>query len=210
MSPINRSREANDAREAPTSPLAPEAICGRIAVVRGEKVLLDADLALLYGVTTKRLNEQVRRNPGRFPGDFLFQLTNQDVANLRSQFATSSLRPLQRWGGRRYPPLAFTEHGALMAASVLNTPQAIEVSVYVVRAFVRLRAELATHVALAKKLDDVERKTEALVVEHNALAASTRAQFKEVIEALRALMRPPDTARRPIGFVTPQERKKSG
>jgi hypothetical protein len=84
------------------------------------------------------------------------------------------------------------------------------VSVYVVRAFVRLRAELAKHAALAKKLDAVERKTEALVVEHNALAASTRAQFKEVIEALRALMRPPDPARRPIGFVTPQERKKSG
>ena len=97
-----------------------------------------------------------------------------------------------------------------MAASVLNTPRAIEVSVYVVRAFVRLRGVLATHAALAKKLDEVERKTEALVVEHDALAASTRARFREVIEALRALTRAPDPARRPIGFVIPQERKKTG
>jgi len=209
MSSVNPAR-GRGAREEPATALAPEAVSGRIAVVRGEKVLLDADLAVLYGVTTKRLNEQVRRNAGRFPSDFVFKLANQDVTNLRSQFATSSSRPLPRWGGRRYAPLAFTEHGALMAASVLNTPRAIEVSVYVVRAFVRLRAVLATHAALVKKLDEVERKTEALVVEHNALAASTRAQFKEVIEALRALTRPPEPARRPIGFVTPPERKKSG
>lgn len=188
----------------PVAPLAPEAISARIAVVRGERVLLDADLAALYGVSTGRLNEQVRRNLARFPSDFLFRLTNQEVRNLKSQSATSS------WGGRRKLPFVFTEHGAIMAATILNTPHAVEVSVYVVRAFVRLRAELARHAALAKKLDAVERKTEALVVEHNALAASTRAQFKEVIEALRALMRPPDPARRPIGFVTPQERKKSG
>jgi hypothetical protein len=210
MRPINPSSGAKDASAGPTTPVAPEVISGRIAAVRGEKVLLDEDLAALYGVTTKRLNEQIRRNPGRFPSDFKFQLTNHEVANLRSQFATSSLRSLRHWGGRRYAPLAFTEHGALMAASVLNTRRAIEVSVYVVRAFVRLRAVLATHAALAKKLDEVERKTEALVVEHNALAASTRAQFKEVIEALRALTRAPEPKRRPIGFVTPEERKKSG
>jgi hypothetical protein len=188
----------------PAAPLAPEAISGRIAVIRGERVLLDADLAVLYGISTGRLNEQVRRNLARFPRDFLFQLTNQEVTNLISQFAISS------WGGRRKLPFAFTEHGAIMAATILNTPRAVEVSVYVVRAFVRLRAELTTHAGLAKKLDEVERKTEALVVEHNALAASTREQFKEVIEALRALMRPPDPTRRPIGFVAPQERKKSG
>jgi hypothetical protein len=205
MSAIKSSPGAKGAaRQTPTSPLAPEAICGRIAVVRGEKVLLDADLAVLYGISTGRLNEQVRRNLARFPGDFLFQLTNQEVRNLISQFAISS------WGGRRKLPFAFTEHGAIMAATILNTPRAVEVSVYVVRAFVRLRAELTTHAGLAKKLDEVERKTEALVVEHNALAASTREQFKEVIEALRALMRPPDPTRRPIGFVAPQERKKSG
>jgi ORF6N domain len=204
MRPIDPAHDASGASEAPTTPPAPEAISGRIAVIRGERVLLDADLAALYGVTTGRLNEQAHRNRARFPGDFLFQLTNQEVRNLKSQIATSS------WGGRRKLPFAFTEHGALMAASVLNTPRAIEVSVYVVRAFVRLRAELASHAALARKLDEVERKTEALVVDHNALAASTRAQFKEVIEVLRALMRPPEPTRRPIGFVTPQERKKTG
>jgi len=204
MSPTNPSLRAKVAGAEPATRLSPEAISGRIAIVRGERVLLDEDLAALYGVSTGRLNEQVRRNLARFPRDFLFHLTNQEVRNLISQFAISS------WGGRRKPPFAFTEHGAIMAATILNSRHAVEVSVYVVRAFVRLRAEMTTHAALAKKLDEVERKTEALVVEHNALAASTRAQFREVIEALRALMRPPDPARRPIGFVTPQERKKSG
>ncbi len=158
---------------------------------------------MLYGTSTGRLNEQVRRNLARFPEDFLFRLTNQEVRNLKSQFATSS------WGGRRKLPFAFTEHGAIMAATILNTPHAVEVSVYVVRAFVRLRAVLSTHAALAKKLEEVERKTEALVLQHDTLAADTRAQFKEVIEALRALMRPPEPTKRPIGFVTAQE-KKSG
>jgi len=191
-----------------TVPLVPaEQIAGRILIVREEKVLLDEDLAILYDVPTKRLNEQVRRNPGRFPQDFVFQLTNHEVAILRSQFATSSSEPPRRWGGRRYPPFAFTEHGALMAASVLNTPRAIEVSVFVVRAFVRLRAVLAGHKELARKLTELERKTEALVLRHDALAANTRAQFKEVIEALRALMSSPEPAKRPIGFVPPQEKK---
>ena len=116
-----------------TALVAIEAIASRIVVLRGQRVMLDADLAALYGVTTKRLNEQVRRNLERFPSDFMFQLTNQEVAILKSQFATSS------WGGKRKRPLAFTEHGALMAAMVLNSPRATEVSVYVVRAFVELR-----------------------------------------------------------------------
>jgi two-component sensor histidine kinase len=149
------------------------------------------------------LNEQVRRNLARFPEDFLFRLTNQEVRHLKSQFATSS------WGGRRKLPFAFTEHGAIMAATIMNTPHAVEVSVYVVRAFVQLRAVLSTHAALAKKLEEVERKTEALALQHDTLAADTRAQFKEVIEALRALMRPPEPAKRPIGFVTPQEKRSS-
>jgi hypothetical protein len=203
MEPTVRSRGARAAGHEAPALIRPAQIPRRIVVVRGVKVLLDQDLATLYGTTTGRLNEQVRRNLARFPTDFLFQLTNQEVRNLKSQFATSS------WGGRRKLPFAFTEHGAIMAATILNTPYAVEVSVYVVRAFVRLRAVLATHAALAKKLDEVERKTEALVVEHGALAANTRAQFKEVIEALRALTRPPEPTKRPIGFVTPQE-KKSG
>ena len=95
--------------------LSPQALAGRILVIRGQRVMLDADLAELYEVETKRLNEQVKRNPGRFPADFLFQLSTEEFANLKSQFATSS------WGGRRTPPYAFTEHGAIMAASVLNS-----------------------------------------------------------------------------------------
>lgn len=139
----------------------------RILLIRGEKVMLDSDLAELYGVTTKRLNEQVRRNIDRFPEDFMFQLNTDEMkalhmgsqfANtfqdehsrfLRSQFATSNLGR----GGRRYLPLAFTEHGAVMLASVLKSKIAVEASVQVVRAFVRLRSILAAHKELAKKLD---------------------------------------------------------
>ncbi len=105
-------------------------------------------------------------------------------------------------------PFAFTEHGAIMAATILNSPRAVEVSVYVVRAFVRLREVLATHKELAKKLKELEQKTEALAFKHDQLAASTRAQFREVIEALRALMNPPEPKRRPIGFIAPEERKR--
>jgi ORF6N domain-containing protein len=183
--------------------ISPEEIGSRILVLRGQKVLLDADLARLYAVTSKRLNEQVRRNALRFPLDFVFQLKDQELRNLRSQFATSSL-PSRSWGGRRYAPYAFTEHGALMAANVLNSPRAIEVAVFVVRAFVRLRETLATHKDLARKLDQLERKTEALAFQHNAFAAETRVQFKEVIEALRRLMSSPAPSRRPIGFVMPK------
>jgi len=119
--------------------------------------MLDADLAELYGVSTKRLNEQVRRTLGRFPADFMFQLSNQELVILRSQFATSSSQARRRtWGGRRTAPYAFTEHGAIMAATVLNSPRAIEVSVYVVRAFVHLREMIATNKELAKKLDALE------------------------------------------------------
>jgi two-component sensor histidine kinase len=201
MESITRPRGGRLPRQEPRALVRPEQITGRIVMVRGEKVLLDEALAMLYGTSTGRLNEQVRRNLARFPEDFLFRLTNQEVRNLKSQFATSS------WGGRRKLPLAFTEHGAIMAATILNTPHAVEVSIYVVRAFVRLRAVLSTHAALAKRLEEVERKTEALALQHDTLAADTRAQFKEVIEALRALMRPPEPARRPIGFVTPQEKE---
>ena len=114
-----------------------ENIARAILVLRGHRVLLDAELAALYGVTTRRLNEQVRRNRSRFPADFLFELSAEEFANLKSHFATSS------WGGRRKLPLAFTEHGAIMAATVLNSPRAVEMSIYVVRAFVKLRELLA-------------------------------------------------------------------
>jgi hypothetical protein len=116
--------------------------------------MLDSDLAELYGVTTKRLNEQVKRNRQRFPADFMFQLTSDEATNLRSRIATSK----QGRGGRRYRPYAFTEHGAIMAASVLNSYRAIEVSIYVARAFVKLREMLRTHKELARKLAELEKR----------------------------------------------------
>ena len=167
----------------PLAALSPEALAGRIVVIRGQRVLLDADLALLYEVETRRLNEQIKRNMGRFPLDFMFQLTSDEFEILKSQFATSS------WGGRRKLPLAFTEHGAIMAASVLNSDRAVEMSVYVVRAFVQLRAVLLDHKVLADKLAALERR----VSHHdNSLAG--------VIDAIRALMAQPKSANRPIGF----------
>ena len=172
-------------KQSPSKAVIPtEQISQSILVVRGEKVILDTDLAALYGVQTKDLNKAVKRNLGRFPKDFLFQLTKQELANLRFHFGTS------RWGGTRYLPYAFTEHGALMAASVLNTPRAVEVSVYVVRAFVKLRELLGSNQALAKKLNQLERKL------------STHDQaITEILQAIRQLMAPPEaTKKRAIGF----------
>ena len=163
--------------------LSPQALAGRIVVIRGQRVLLDAELAQLYEVETKRFNEQIKRNLTRFPPDFMFRLTDEEFESLRSQFATS------KRGGRRYLPMAFTEHGAIMAASVLNSDRAVEMSVYVVRAFVQLRTVLLDHKALADKLTALERR----VSHHdNSLA--------EVIDAIRALMAQPKPANRPIGF----------
>ena len=163
--------------------LSPQALAGRIVVIRGQRVLLDAELAQLYEVETKRFNEQIKRNLTRFPSDFMFRLTDEEFESLRSQFATS------KRGGRRYLPLAFTEHGAIMAASVLNSDRAVEMSVYVVRAFVQLRTVLLDHKALADKLTALERR----VSHHDKSLA-------EVIDAIRALMAQPKPANRPIGF----------
>jgi ORF6N domain len=160
-----------------------------IFTLRGKRVMLDADLAKLYGVTTKRLNEQVRRNADRFPEDFAFKLTDQEVTNLRSQFATSSDRP-RGHGGRRYQPWVFTEHGAIMAASVLNSPRAVEVSVFVVRAFVKLRELSMAHKEIRQKLSELEQK----VAGHDQAIA-------DLINAIRELMTPPESKKkRPIGF----------
>lgn len=167
----------------PLAAISPEALAGRIVVARGQRVLLDSDLAALYEVETRVFNQAVTRNLRRFPPDFMFQLTDEEFKNLISQSVTSS------WGGRRKLPLAFTEHGAIMAASVLNSDRAVEMSVYVVRAFVQLRAVLLDHKALADKLAALERR----VSHHdNSLA--------EVIDAIRALMAQPKSANRPIGF----------
>jgi hypothetical protein len=152
-----------------------------IVRLRGQAVLLDADLAAIYGVAVKRLNEQVKRNASRFPEDFVFQLTGNEWTNLKSQIATSS-----EHGGRRKLPYAFTEHGAIMAATVLNSPQAVHMSVAVVRAFVKLRRMALSVEALARKVAALEQKYDA--------------NFRDVFQAILQLMTPPDPPRRKIGF----------
>jgi hypothetical protein len=153
---------------------------------RGQKVILDSDLAMLYGVETKALNRAVKRNPERFPDDFMFQLTDEEFDSLRCQSGTSNIRR----GGRRYLPYTFTEHGAFMAASVLNSPQAIEVGVFVVRAFVKLRQFILAHKELASKLDQLERKV-----------GSHDEAIKQLVTAIRQLMTPAPTApKKQIGF----------
>jgi len=152
-----------------------------ILLIRSKKVMLDADLAALYEVETRVLVQAVKRNLERFPEDFMFQLTQKEFAILRSQSVTSS-----DWGGRRYPPYAFTEQGVAMLSSVLRSPRAIQVNIGIMRAFVRLREMLASHVELARKLDALEKKYDD--------------QFKAVFEAIRQLMAPVEPKRRPIGF----------
>jgi hypothetical protein len=191
-----------------TQLLAPEAITLRIATARGQRVILDSDLAALYEVQTKRFNEAVRRNLAKFPADFMFQLTAEEWVVLRSQSATLNAAGTGRGQHRKYLPYAFTEHGAIMAANLLSSPRAVEVSVYVVRAFVRLRELAATHGDLAKRLAELEDKTEALAMNHDTFSRNTRNQLKQVFDALRELMTPPDPPRRPIGFVTPEDKGK--
>jgi len=156
----------------------------RIYLIRSEKVMLDADLAELYEVPTKRLNEAVKRNLDRFPPDFIFQLTEEEFENLRSQIATSSLP-----GGRRYLPYAFTEHGVAMLSSVLRSPRAIQMNILIVRAFVRMRELLASHKELAVRVE----KLEAAQREHSSVISI----LAEEIDEMKCLPEPP---RRPIGF----------
>jgi hypothetical protein len=155
-------------------------ITTRILNIRGQRVLLDSQLAVLYGVTTKRLNEQVRRNIDRFPDDFLFTLTAEELASVNPNLELPNDPPKGR-GGRRNPPMAFTEHGAIMAATILNSPRAVQMSVYVVRAFVKLRQALASNTALARRMQALERSVAAL-------DADIRKQFDQVYEAILGLM----------------------
>jgi hypothetical protein len=157
----------------------------QIRLVRGQKILLDSDLAILYGVEVRALNQAVKRQEQRFPADFVFRLTAKENAVLRSQNVISK----NSSGGRRYLPYAFTEHGAIMAASVLNSPRAVEMSIFVVRAFVRLREALAAHKDLAAKLAELERRLET----HDT-------EIEEIFEAIRLLMAPPEKPARQIGF----------
>lgn len=156
-----------------------------ILLLRGERVMLDADLAALYGVTTKRLNEQVKRNHGRFPSDFVFQLTPEEKAEV-----VANCDHLRRLKFSPHLPRAFTEHGALMLANVLNSERAAQTSVEIVRVFIRLRQMLAANADLARKLETLERRYDA--------------QFKQVFDAIRRLMTPPAGPVREIGFHTHQ------
>lgn len=163
------------------SVIAVERIERSILLIRGEKIMLDADLAVLYGVTTKRLNEQVKRNRSRFPEDFMFQLTEKEKADV-----VANCDHLKRLKFSPNLPYAFTEHGAIMLATVLNSPIAVHASIQVVRAFVRLRKMLASNAELARKLEALEKKYDS--------------QFKVVFEAIRELMTPQEPKRRRIGF----------
>ena len=178
-----------------TSLVPVERVEQTILILRGQKVILDSDLAALYGVPVKRLNEQVKRNAGRFPPDFAFQLAREEFANLKSQFATSSLQ----WGGKRKLPTAFTEHGALMAASVLNSPRAVEMSILVVRAFVRFRRILATNRQLAAQVDELERKMDQKFAAHDKRIEAHRKGIVSLYSAIENLM--PTLNDRQIGFV---------
>jgi len=160
-----------------------ERVARAILVIRGEKVLLDSDLAALYGVTTGNLNKAVKRNAERFPVDFMFQLDAEEMANLKFQFGISS------WGGRRARPYAFTEQGVAMLSSVLNSERAVKVNIAIMRAFVKLREALDTNRELAKKFAELEQR---VGVHDDEIAA--------ILEAIRQLMAPPEKPRREIGF----------
>ena len=152
--------------------------------------MLDRDLAELYGVETKQLKRAVRRNFTRFPKDFMFELTKQELDNLRSQFGTSS------WGGTRYPPMAFTEQGVAMLSSVLNSERAVQVNIEIMRAFVRIRQMISAH-------KDIERRLDALEERYDE-------QFKVVFDAIRALMEPPEEPRKKIGFEVKEKKASYG
>ena len=168
-----------------------EIIENRIFLIHNKKVMLDRDLAELYGVETKVLKQAVRRNLKRFPDDFMFILSNDESNNLRSQFVTSSS---SKWGGSRYPAMVFTEQGVAMLSSVINSERAIEVNIQIMRAFVKLREMLATHKDLAFKLAAFERKYDD--------------QFKIVFDAIRALMTEDEKPKRKIGFKAGEKKTK--
>ena len=155
-----------------------------ILLIRGHNVMLDSDLAQLYGVTVGRLNEAVKRNEDRFPSDFMFQLTKAEFENLKSQIAISS----SKWGGRRHAPYVFTEQGVAMLSSVLRSKRAIEVNIAIMRTFVRLREMINSNKVLARRLSDLEKKYDG--------------QFSVVFEAIRELMAEPTPRSRRIGFKT--------
>lgn len=165
----------------------------RILVVRERHVMLDQDLAVLYGVQTRRLIEQVKRNIDRFPSDFMFQLTKDEATALRSHFAISD----EGRGGRRYAPYAFTEQGVAMLSGVLRSKTAVSVNVAIMRAFVEMRRAAVSHTAIERRLQDLERETKATLGKHDQ-------QLDEVFQVLRQLIAPPQQPKRPVGFRLPE------
>ena len=177
-------------------------ITTHILLIRNHKVLLDTDLAELYGVPTKVLVQAVKRNADRFPADFMFQIDAEEWDSLRSQFVTSNTGR----GGRRYPPYAFTEQGVAMLSSVLGSAQAIAVNIEIMRAFVRLREVIASNKELALRLDELENKADLIELKHDTFEHNTRVQLKQIFEAIRELMEPADAVKkRPIGFIIPED-----
>jgi len=176
------NEEMDPQSETSRPPLLAENISRRILTVRGHRVMLDADLAELYDVPTKAFNQAIQRNMDRFPEDFMFQLTEEEFAGLRSQFVTSK----KRRGGRRYLPYVFTEQGVAMLSGALNSHRAVQANIAIMRAFVRMRRMLVSHEELARKVAALERKYDS--------------QFRVVFDAIRALMEPPKTPRQRIGF----------
>jgi hypothetical protein len=187
--PIQSRKPEPMRRPATRRTAAVVSIESRITILRHQKVILDTTLAQLYGVPAKRLNQQVNRNRERFPPDFMFKVTPREFTILRLQFATSRLRH----GGRRSLPYVFTEHGAIMAATVLNSKQAVEMSVFVVRAFVRLREIVATNKEFAERLNELEEHLET----HDGT-------IQEIISAIRELMNRPSRRKSKIGFKLPK------
>ena len=184
-----------------TETISSKRIESSILIIRGDKVILDSDLAVLYGVNVGRLNEAVKRNRDRFPADFMFQLSREEFDSLRSQIVTSNLRSQiatssSDWGGRRHLPYAFTEQGVAMISSVLRSKRAVQVNIEIMRTFVRLRQMLASNAQLARKLADLEKKYDA--------------QFKVVFDAIRQLMTPPEPNKRKIGFMVKESAPRYG
>ena len=198
MTTTKSNTPANDQLAAPLQTL----IGGRIMVLHDQRVMLDADLAELYGVQTKVLVQAVKRNLARFPVDFMFQLSSDEFKALRSQTVTSN----NARGGRRTAPYALTEQGVAMLSSVLNSPRAIGANIEIMRTFVRVRELAVTHSELAKRLSELEEKTELVSMQHDTFSRNTRNQLKQVFDTLRELMTPPNSPKCPIGFVTPQDR----
>lgn len=167
-----------------------------IVTIRGEKVIIDSDLAALYGVETRRLNEQVRRNKDKFPDDFMFQLTKEEFDILKSQIATSSFG----WGGRRKPPLVFTEHGALQAANVLNSKQANKMSVFIVRTFIRLREMIQQNNKLSHKVDQLEKR----VSDHDEILIDLVREIRKIIDVSESKPK-----KKSIGFIVTNKSNKN-